>query len=612
MYKKRPAIVRSAGERIEIELQDNERLKVRLKDIELLHPGPFANLSELIYPAGELEIAWEILRTDEQLHTLAEFAELAYGKFTPVTAWAAWLELEDGLFFTGTPTAIRARSAEEVASERHSRRMRAEEAQSWADFLYRARLNRLDPGSAADRRYLREIEELALGRRSDSRALHDLGHAERPEAAHAWLLEHRIWDEFVDPYPARLGLPTSPVDLPVVETPAEERRDLTHLPAYAIDDQGNQDPDDAISLDGNKLWVHVADASALVPPGSPLDLEACTRGANLYLPPGTVGMLPAQAVQILGMGLNAISPALSFGMVISPGSELQETEILPTWVRVQRLTYESAEVLLEQEPLQSLYHLAQEYRARRLASGAVEIDLPEAIIHLVDGQVAIQPVRELRSRQLVKEAMLLAGEAAARFALAHGLAFPFTIQEPPDPVYLEEILNRLPASRLAEPGDLALAHALRRAQKRSQVSSQPAPHAGLGLSFYARVTSPLRRYPDLVAHQQLRAYLSGAPTLDEQTLLERLGQAEMSAALISQAEYLSRRHWTLVYLLQNPGWKGEAILVDKRQARGRVILPELALETQVHLHQDVPLNSRLMLTFKGANLPELDAHFEVH
>jgi hypothetical protein len=96
--------------------------------------------------------------------------------------------------------------------------------------------------------------------------------------------------------------------------PEEERLDLTHLPALAIDDKGNQEPDDALSLEGDRLWVHVADVAALVPPESAADLEARARGATLYLPEGAVPMLPWAAIGRLGLGLSEISPALSFGL----------------------------------------------------------------------------------------------------------------------------------------------------------------------------------------------------------------------------------------------------------------------------------------------------------
>lgn len=71
---------------------------------------------------------------------------------------------------------------------------------------------------------------------------------------------------------------TGPPDVSLPVLPDEPRLDLTGLPAYAIDDEGNLDPDDAISLDGNRLWVHVADAAALVWSDSPADVEARGRG----------------------------------------------------------------------------------------------------------------------------------------------------------------------------------------------------------------------------------------------------------------------------------------------------------------------------------------------
>jgi exoribonuclease-2 len=90
-----------------------------------------------------------------------------------------------------------------------------------------------------------------------------------------------------------------------------------------------------------------------------------------------------------------------------------------------------------------------------------------------------------------------------------------------------------------------------------------------------------------------------------------VGASDAVVGGINQAELLSERHWTLVYLLQHPGWQGEGVLVEKRGLRGKFILPELALETQLHLRQDLPLDSRMMLMLKDVNLAELEAYFQV-
>ena len=147
-----------------------------------------------------------------------------------------------------------------------------------------------------------EVELLARGRQDKSRTLRDLNLPETPEAAHTLLLRLGEWTEARTPYADRLRAALDPVNLPVPNfDPHEDRLDLTHLPAYAIDDEGNRDPDDAVGVEAlegglTRLWVHVADVAALVPPGSALDHEARARGATLYLPDRTIGMLPDELV----------------------------------------------------------------------------------------------------------------------------------------------------------------------------------------------------------------------------------------------------------------------------------------------------------------------------
>jgi exoribonuclease II len=125
------------------------------------------------------------------------------------------------------------------------------------------------------------------------------------------------------------------------------------------------------------------------------------------------------------------------------------------------------------------------------------------------------------------------------------------------------------------------------------------------------VTSPLRRYLDLVAHQQIRAYRTGRPLLAPEAVLERIGAAEAVLASARRAEQMANRHWTLVWLQRNPGWRGTGVLVAKRGLSGRLLLPDLALETQLHLPADLPLDSQIPLRPTGVDLPHLDAHFRI-
>ena len=594
LYKNGPARVASLGDKLEIELEDGRSLRVRPKDVLPLHPGPLRGLRELDLPPGEVEAACELLEGEQT--TLPDLAELVYGAYTPAAAWATWRLLDEGLYFQGTPEAITVRPLAEVARERAAREAKAAEREAWNEFLSRARAGRR---AAEDAAFLHEIEEVAWGQREQSRVLQALDCGQNPESAHGLLLRLGYWDGTVNPYPRRIGAPLAVATADLPELPDEPRLDLTGLAAYAIDDEGNLDPDDALSLDGNRLWVHIADAAALVPPDSPADREARERGATLYLPETIVPMLPAEAVPRLGLGLSEVTPALSFGLTLDADGVVTDVEIAPSRVRVQRLSYEEVELRLDEEPFRTLHELAQRHRTRRRANRAVFIDLPEVKMQVADGQVAIKPLPRSRSRMLVTEAMLMAGEAAARFALEHGLPFPFTTQD----VAVGD------ADR--EPAGLAAMYALRRSLRPRQYSGQPGPHGGLGLDVYAQVTSPLRRYLDLVAHQQLRAFLRGDDPLEAQAIVERVGAAEVAARGIRRAERLSREHWTVVYLQQHPGWQGEGVLVEKRMPRGVVLIPDLALEARVKVSESVAPDSTLPLRLTGLELPAREAYFKV-
>ncbi|MBP6470531.1 MAG: RNB domain-containing ribonuclease, partial [Chloroflexi bacterium] len=250
LYKNQPArLSKTNDKKIEINLADGRSLKVRPKDVDLLHPGPITHLAHLAMPEGDIETAWELLQGSTT--TLPELAELAFAAYTPETAWAAWQLVADGLYFSGTIEEISARTPEQTANELAARAAKATEEQSWQDFLAR-----LEKGvtAADDGRYLQEIAALANGQTQRSQALRALNLSETPESAHTLLLQIGYWDDHHNPYPARAGLPAASPRLPVPDLPDEERRDLTHLPAFAIDDVGNQDPDDALSWENGRLW----------------------------------------------------------------------------------------------------------------------------------------------------------------------------------------------------------------------------------------------------------------------------------------------------------------------------------------------------------------------
>jgi exoribonuclease-2 len=592
LYKVHPARIVNLGEKIEIELAGGQSKRVRAKDIELLHPGPLRSLTELAPQQGEPEAAWELLEGAET--TLQELAELAFNAFTPATAWAAWQLVADGLSFSGTPAAIRARTREEVERIRAERGAKANAESDWQAFLVRMADSCPAPEDGAR---LGEVERLALGQSERSRILEALGHEQTPINAHRALIQVGYWTDRHNPYPRRCAVPTAEPGQPVPGLIEEDRLDLTALPAYAIDDVGNQDPDDALSLDGDCLWVHVADVAALVATEGEIEREARARGSNLYLPEGVINMLPAGVTEALGLGLQPLSPALSFALRCDDQGELLSVAVHRTWIRAQRLTYDEVDGRLTEEPFAALRALTDRFRARRTAAGATSLDLPEVSVRVEDGRVTIRPLPRLASRELVADAMLMAGEGAARFCLEHAIPIPFATQAPPEAG--------------EQPRDLAAMYARRRAFKPSRLVGAPDPHAGLGLALYTRATSPLRRYSDLLVHQQIRAWLAGLPTLTAEQVTERIGEAETAAALVRRTERLSNLHWKLVYLKDHPDWQGQATIVGKEDRKGVALVPLLALETRLRLREEPALNQGLRVAVRDVDIPAQTVSFRV-
>jgi exoribonuclease-2 len=597
LYKNRPALVRQAADKkLTIDTVDGELVSVRPKDVTLLHPGPSPHPRHLRVPSGDPRTAWELL--DGGRTTLAELAELAYGDYSPATAWAAWQLVAEGLYFTGAPEAIIAHTPAKLAELTAARETKAAEERHWAEFVAR-----VGAGLAAadDERYMPDVIALALGRSETSHTLRRMGREQTRENAHALLLAIGRWQPADNPYPLRLGLTMEPPEYPAGPLLDEPRRDLTHLTALAIDDEGSGDPDDALSVEGELLWVHVADVAALVAPDSPSDLAARERAVNLYLPEGTARMLPQELTDRLALGLQPVSPALSFALRPLPDGDFELVEITPSWVRVTRTTYEAAEERLHESPYRELLALAEGNRARRLANGATEIELPEVKIRAtVDGAVTIRSLLPLRSRALVREAMLMAGEAAGRLGTASGLPLAYTIQDPP--------AESAPFDPAGPPSAM---WARRRSMQRSRPSTAPGRHAGLGLDVYVQVTSPLRRYLDLLAHQQLRAQLRDAMPLDMAAVTLRLGEVEAVAGAARAAERQSNQHWTLVYLLHHPEWRGEGIVVENKPGRDVVLIPELAWEAEIYGRPARPLDSEVTLHVDSVDLPNRAARFSL-
>jgi exoribonuclease-2 len=594
-FKNKPAVARRDGDKLELLGFGKDAPRVRDKDVELIHPGP---LSALPAPAhgGDFDTAWEMYAGGAA--ELAEFAELVFGRDGPAERLAAWAEAQRGLPFRWEGGLVHALGAEEREREESKRKKKEGEAAERADFIARAKAGRIEPG---DERWLGEIEALALGKTQKSKNAAEVGAGDSPESAHAWLIKAGVWSAAINPHPARSGHPSKAPELDLGPDDDRGRVDLGDMQAWAIDNAWSHDPDDAVSWDGKAVWVHVADPASAIAPDSPADREAADRSGTLYLPEGSIPMLPDLALERFGLGLSERSRALSFRIELDDEGMIAAVEPMPSWVRVTRRSYEAADAELGSGPLAELARIADQRSALRAANGAVDIRIPEVRVWVRDGQVRVDAVGDYRSSAVVRELMVLAGEGAARWAFGRGLPFPYYSQE-------------APGSQEGLPPGLAGEFAKRRLMRAGMAGAQPRAHQGLGVSMYAQVTSPLRRYADLLGHQQIRAALAAdrgedaAPPLPADELSMRLARAAAGGSALRKAERQSEAHWTLAYLLALPGWEGRGVVVQAGND-ALVYLPELGLETKLR-GGGLELNQELRMRFLKADLAKLDASFE--
>ena len=306
---------------------------------------------------------------------------------------------------------------------------------------------------------------------------------------------------------------------------------------------------------------------------------------------------PGEVTARLGLGLQTVSPALSLGMRMEANGEPTEVMIRPSWVRVTRLTYAEVERRLDEAPFAAFRACVERFRAYRQANGAIDLELPEVTLKVEDGAVRIRPLEHPRARALVADAMLMAGTAVARWCQMAGIPLPYAVQPP--------------AECRQRPTTLAAMHACRRQFKPSRLQTEPGAHSGLGLPLYTRATSPLRRYADLVVHQQLRAVWRGIPPLTASQIDARLSQAELASSAVRRAERQSNLHWKLVYLQEHPDWHGEATIIEREEHRVLALVPELALEVRLRNKRDWLLDQRVRVAVGEIDLPELDCTLRV-
>ncbi|HKP88358.1 MAG TPA: VacB/RNase II family 3'-5' exoribonuclease [Thermoleophilaceae bacterium] len=344
-------------------------------------------------------------------------------------------------------------------------------------------------------------------------------------------------------------------EVPPGEDDRPERRDLTGLATFTIDPETARDYDDAISArreEGRavRVWVHIADVSAYVRPGTALERETQRRATSVYVPGAVEPMLP----EALSSGACSLVPgqerlAVTLELLMD-GPETRSVAFHRSRIRSDaRLTYEQVDRIFAgeeeaaapwSEPLAAAREVAAALRDRRDRRGALAVESPEPSFEFDEGGnvTGVRYEDQTESHRLIEELMILANERVADRLADRQAPTLYRVHERPEPQAVERLIDQLasldvptpPVPRqmspqqagdvAAEASQLVAAHVRRtgrgrwalgslvlRSLKQAYYSPRNLGHAGLASPRYCHFTSPIRRYPDLVAHRALLASL---------------------------------------------------------------------------------------------------------
>ena len=590
-----------------------------------------AEVEPYIDPSS-LEVAWEMLSEDKETATPQQMAELLFSETTPVACYAAHCMLsDDKIYFKQKSDYYEPRPASQVEEIKHQLEVQAEKEKEKAEFiehLKQALAGEPIEWSESERLRLEAIEKVALQVGNASKlaqeTIKEAGRNCDPKGAFELLVDLGWWSKHENLFLRRSAYPTtfSKKVLDVVQPrlqsdPADNddnRLDLTYLKVCTIDDESTTEIDDGLSVeyleDGTaKIWIHIADPTRIVEPGDELDLEARRRSTSLYLPTGMVPMFPPElATGPMSLVQGQVCSALSFGVILDEAGGIQSYEIHPSLIKpTYRLTYDDVDEMLQlgvqNEPeIADLAASSYLRRSWRKAQGAIQIKMPESVIKVKDNEeVTIELIDSSPSRQLVAETMILAGQIGGTFGTENNLPLPYRGQPQPELPPEEELLQ-LPA------GPTRFC-AIRSCMPRSEMSMSPIRHASLGLESYVQVTSPIRRYTDLLSHFQIKAFLRGEelPFSREelQEIVYSVGSSSYEATLV---ERQTNRYWGLEYLRRNTDCIWDVLVLRwlrQDEDLGLILIEDLGMELPHRFDRPVTLGERLEMQVTHAD-PQRD------
>jgi exoribonuclease-2 len=321
------------------------------------------------------------------------------------------------------------------------------------------------------------------------------------------------------------------------------------------------------------------DVAHYVKKNDPIDREARLRASSIYMPDLKIPMLPPSLAEgFCSLKAGELRPAISLLIHLSKTLEIQDYEIIPSLIRVQRqLTYYDVNTVADtSREIASLCDIAMKFRHKRLSDGAVQISLPDINVWISDtGEISVNRInRESPGRMMVAEIMIMANWLMAKFLSGHGVSAVFRSQPGPrDRLY-----------RGCE-GTLFQNYMQRRLLSRFMLMNQAERHSGLGLDAYVTATSPIRKYYDLVTQRQI------------------IQQLQEPMLKVSRMQFQRNRYWILKYLESRTGQKEEAIVVGRKRNAYQILMTEYMLECELATTSRIELKpeNQIQVTIQHVN-----------
>ncbi|MBJ6117614.1 ribonuclease R [Pontibacter sp. BT310] len=401
---------------------------------------------------------------------------------------------------------------------------------------------------------------------------------------------HSIMAEFGLPFefPESVEEEANEISDKITKEEIAKRRDFRDVTTFTIDPADAKDFDDALSIqkleNGNwEIGVHIADVTHYVTPKTILEKEAFHRATSVYLVDRTVPMLPER----LSNGLCSLRPneeKLTFSAVF----ELDDNgKLYSEWFgrtviySDRRFAYEEAQERIETgegdfaEEINILNAIAKKLKDKRFKNGAISFETTEVKFKLDDnGKPLYIYVKERKdAHKLIEEFMLLANKKVAEFVynMGKGKKHPTMVYRThgaPDPDKLSTFsifarkfgykvdpdgnisaeLNNLAEETEGKPEQNVLQNLAIRTMAKAKYSTEPEGHFGLAFAHYSHFTSPIRRYPDMMAHRLLQHYLDGGPSTEKDEyeakcqhsseMEKRAADAERASIKYKQVEFM--------------------------------------------------------------------------